>query len=72
MTVREGDNCLITRLKSPWNLEIRREFSQQGMVQVNGRHMCFYPKKNKKKIIFQVIRHAETEMEATRTFKRCS
>ncbi len=34
VTVREGDNCLITRLKSPWNLEIRREFNQQGMVQV--------------------------------------
>lgn len=33
VTVREGDNCLITRLKSPWNMELRREFSSKGMLQ---------------------------------------
>jgi len=31
VTVREGDNCLITRLKSPWNMEMRREFSSKGI-----------------------------------------
>ena len=34
VTVREGDNCLITRLRSPWNFEIREEFTSQGMMQV--------------------------------------
>ena len=36
VTVREGDNCLITRLKSPWNMEMRREFSSKGMLQVKS------------------------------------
>ena len=35
ITVQEGDNILITRLKSPWNLEFRREFTKEGMVQVS-------------------------------------
>ena len=34
VTVQEGDDCLITRLKGPWHLEVRREFSPRGMVQV--------------------------------------
>lgn len=33
LTVREGDDCLITRLKAPWNLEIRREFTPKAMTQ---------------------------------------
>lgn len=35
VTVREGESCFITRLKAPWNLEIRHEFTPQGMTQVS-------------------------------------
>lgn len=33
VTVQEGDNCLITRIKSPFNLELREEYSEEGMIQ---------------------------------------
>lgn len=31
VTVQEGDNCLLTRLKN--NMEIKKEFNSQGMTQ---------------------------------------
>jgi len=35
VTVREGDNSLITRLSTQrGNIEVRREFTQEGMTQV--------------------------------------
>ena len=36
MTVREGDSSLITRLKTQkGNIEVRRDFSKEGMTQVS-------------------------------------
>ena len=35
VTVREGDHSLITRLKTQkGNIEVRRDFSKEGMTQV--------------------------------------
>ena len=34
VTVQEGDNCLLTRLKDPWaSLEIKKEFNREGVTQ---------------------------------------